>query len=317
MSSVTDKVIRDQVPYLRQALTLPLPDLPGGTRVFVGCGTSYYLAQTLAAVANSLGQHAVAVPGAEWTRYSDAYLADDVDAVVIGLSRSGTTTETVAAIRASRERGLKTLAISCEPNSTILEIADAGIYLPTDPREGVVMSVSASLMLLAGLRLVGAPVTAADIDAAEAALAALDARSAITEGRTHFVFLGAGALYGIASEGALKLMEMSLNPAQAFHPMEYRHGPVSLIDKTSLVALLYSKATATEEAALAAELRAKGAAVIGFGGPGDLTIGHAADHPASAPALLPALQLLGEKVAVDRNIDTETPRHLTKVVVLN
>jgi glucosamine--fructose-6-phosphate aminotransferase (isomerizing) len=317
MSSVTDKVIRDQFPYLRNALTLSLPDLPRGTRVFVGCGTSYYLAQTLAALANASGQQAVAVAGAEWTRYSAAYLAEDADAVVIGLSRSGTTTETVAAIRASRERGLKTFAISCEPHSTILEIADAGIYVPTDPREGVVMSVSASLMLLAGLRLVGAPATATDIDAAEAALASLDAGSAITEGRTHFVFLGAGALYGIASEGALKLMEMSLNPAQAFHPMEYRHGPVSLIDKGSLVVLLYSKATASEEAALAAELRAKGAGVIGFGGPGDLTIGSAADHAASALALLPALQLLGEKVAIDRNINTETPRHLTKVVVLN
>lgn len=68
---------------------------------------------------------------------------------------------------------------------------------------------------------------------------------------------------------------------------------------------------------LAAELRAKGASIIGFGGPGDLAIGPAADRPASALTLLPALQLLGEKVAIDRNIDTEAPRHLTKVVVLN
>ncbi len=317
MSSATEKVIREQFPYLRKALTLPLPHLPAGTRVFVGCGTSHYLAKTLAAVDNARGQHAIAVPGAEWTRYSNAYLADSADAVVIGLSRSGTTTETVAALRAARERGLRTVAISCEPHSTILEAAHTGIYVPTDPREGVVMSVSASLMLLAGLRLVGAPVTEADIDAAEAALAALDAGSAITEGRTHFAFLGAGPLYGIACEGALKLMEMSINPAQSFHPMEFRHGPVSLIDGGSLVVLLYSKQTAAEEAALAAELQAKRARVIGFGGAGDLVIGSAADHPASALTLLPALQLLGEKAAVDRNIDTETPRHLTKVVVLN
>jgi glucosamine--fructose-6-phosphate aminotransferase (isomerizing) len=317
MSSVTETVIRDQFPFLRQALMLPLPALPGGLRVFVGCGSSFYLAKSLAAVSNSLGKQAIAVPGAEWLRNAGAYLSDEANAVVIGLSRSGTTTETVAAIQASRARGLATVAISCEPNSTILGAAHTGIYLPTDSREGVVMSVSASLMLLAGLRLVGAAVAEADLDAAEATFAAFDAGSAIIENRTHFVFLGAGPLYGIACEGALKLMEMSLNPAQAFHPMEYRHGPVSLIDNGSLVVLLYRKGTSAEEAVLAAELQAKGARIIGFGGPGNLTIGAAADRPASALALLPALQLLGERVALSRNIDTESPRHLTKVVVLN
>jgi glutamine---fructose-6-phosphate transaminase (isomerizing) len=317
MTSVTEKVIRDQFPYLREALDLPLPQLAAGPLVFVGCGTSYYLARTLASVANSLGRAAVAVPGAEWTSYPQTHLASETGAIVIGLSRSGTTTETVAAIRASRERGLKTIAISCEPGSTILDAAEIGIYLPTDSREGIVMSVSASLMLLAGLRLVGAPVTAVDIHAAETTLDALDRGAAIIEGREHFVFLGAGPLYGIACEGALKLMEMSINPAQPFHPMEYRHGPVSLIDAGSLVVQLYGATTAADEAALTAELQAKGARVIGFGGPGDLAIGEHTTSPAAALRVLPALQLLGEKVALARNIDTEAPRHLTKVVVLN
>lgn len=317
MTSVTEQVIRDQFPYLRQALDIPLPHVDGGTLVFVGCGTSYYLARTLTAVANGLGRAAVAVPGAEWTSYPQHHLADQTGAIVIGLSRSGTTTETVAAVSASRERGLTTIAISCEPASTILEAADTGIYLPTDPREGIVMSVSASLMLLAGLRLVGATVENADIEAAEAFLQALDTGAKIIDGRSHYVFLGAGALHGIACEGALKLMEMSINPAQAFHPMEYRHGPVSLIDTGSLVVQLYSAGTAKDEATLTAELQAKGARVVGLGGPGDLAIGEVSDKPAAALRALPALQLLGEKVALARNIDTETPRHLTKVVVLN
>lgn len=317
MTSVTEKVIRDQFPYLRQALDLPMPQLEGGPLVFVGCGTSYYLARTLASVANMCGRSAIAVPGAEWTSYPQSHLASEAGAIVIGLSRSGTTTETVAAVRASRSRGLKTVAISCEPNSTILEAAEVGIYLPTDPREGIVMSVSASLMLLAGMRLVGATVSNADIDAAAAALDALDAGATVVEGQDHFVFLGAGPLYGIACEGALKLMEMSINPAQPFHPMEFRHGPVSLIDAGSLVVQLYSAGTATDEATLTAELQGKGARVIGFGGPGDLVIGELADTPAAALRVLPALQLLGEKVALARNINTETPRHLTKVVVLN
>jgi len=317
MTSVTERVIRDQFLYLRAALEVPVPLIEGGTLVFVGCGTSFYLARTLASVANSLGHSAIAVPGAEWTSYPQTHLASQAGAVIIGLSRSGTTSETVAAIRASRGRGLRTISISCEPGSTILEAADTGIYLPTDPEEGIVMSVSATLMLLAGLRLVGASITNADIDAAEAALTALDAGAGVIEGRRHFVFLGAGPLYGIACEGALKLMEMSINPAQAFHPMEYRHGPISLIDTGSLVVQLYGADTTAEEAALTAELQAKGARVIGFGGPGDLAIGQLAAGATAAIHVLPALQLLGEKVALARNINTETPRHLTKVVVLN
>ena len=317
MTSVTEQVIRDQFPYLRQALQLPLPEVASGTLVFVGCGTSYYLARTLAGVANSLGRNAIAVPGAEWTHYPRSHLAHEAGAIVIGLSRSGTTTETVAAIHTSRDRGLSTIAISCEPGSTILEAAERSIYLPTDPREGIVMSVSATLMLQAGLRLLGATVEDADIEAAEAALTGLDAGAEVIEGLSHFVFLGAGSLYGIACEGALKLMEMSINPAQAFHPMEFRHGPVSLIDSGSLVVQLYSAATIDEEAALTAELQAKGARVIGLGGPGDLSLGEVTNRPAAALRVLPALQILGEKVALARNIDTEAPRHLTKVVVLN
>lgn len=317
MTSVTETVIRGQFPYLKAALAQPMPSLPAGMRVFVGCGTSFYLARTLAAVSNGLGHPAIAVPGAEWTHYRRAYLASAEDAVVIGLSRSGTTTETVAAIRASRAWGLKTLAISCENETEILHAADTGLYLPTDPHEGIVMSVSASLMLLGGLRLMGVAVGEADIDAAQAALAALDAGEDVIAGRDHFVFLGAGSLYGIACEGALKLMEMSINPAQPFHPMEFRHGPISLIDGTSLAVMLYSAPTAGQEAELVADLQAKGARVIGFGGPGDLSIGTACDGPAGTIRVLPALQLLGEKVALARNIDTETPRHLTKVVVLN
>ena len=139
-------------------------------------------------------------------------------------------------------------------------------------------------------------------------------------GRSHFVYLGAGPNYGMATEGSLKLQEMSLTYSQAFHPMEYRHGPVSLIDDKSLVVMLYTQATAAEEAALVAELQAKGAVVIGFNWPGDFRIdlgqGLALSDEANALACLPALQMLGETVALATGINLEARRHLSKVVVL-
>lgn len=316
MTSVTEKVIRDQFSYLAVALTQPLPEIPDGKLVFVGCGTSYYLAQALACIACGAGRQAVAVPGSEWARRRGNYLAQTSGAVVIGLSRSGATTETVQALEASRKVGLTTVALTCEPDSPIMKAADTAIYLPTDPREGIVMTVSASLLLLAGLRLLGQSVTQADLDAGAAALAATGQAAALLKGRSHFVYLGAGALYGIANEAALKLQEMSLSYAQAFHPMEYRHGPISLIDEGSVVAILYSAETPREEAQLAAEVQAKGASVIGIGGPGDVQIALSVAGPALGLAALPALQILGEMVALQKNINTATPRHLTKVVML-
>jgi glucosamine--fructose-6-phosphate aminotransferase (isomerizing) len=317
MPTITETVIRAQLPYWQAALRQAVPRVTAPRIVLTGCGTSHYLAQSLACTFNAQGRTAIAVPGAEWARRPESYLADPSDVLVIGLSRSGTTTETVQALHASRKRGWRTFAISCEPGSTILTVADQGLCLPTDPREGIVMSVSASLMLLGGLRMAGLALPASVTEAAARALDQIDnGTAALLPGRRHFVYLGAGVNYGIASEGCLKLQEMSLSYSQAFHPMEYRHGPVSLIDETSLVVMLYAEETAAEEAALVAELRSKGAKVIGFNGPGDLRIDLGLTGPAAALACLPALQLLGEKVALSRNINSEAPRHLTKVVVL-
>ena len=179
------------------------------------------------------------------------------------------------------------------------------------------MSVSASLMLLGGLRLAGISLPEGVVKAASAAMAAVDASAgALLPGRSHFVYLGAGPNYGMATEGCLKLQEMSISYSQAFHPLEYRHGPISLIDDKSLVVMLYSQATAAEEAAVVADVQAKGAVVIGFNGPGDLRIDLGLSDDANALACLPALQMLGEMVALSKGINSEAPRHLSKVVVL-
>lgn len=312
--NLTEKVIREQFPFWEKALATPLPDVPGKMVVVTGCGTSFYLAQAIATAFNGNGRNAIAVPGAEWARRMNQYLADRSDVTVLALSRSGTTTETVQAVEASRKAGLKTIAISCEPETTLLKIADTGVYLPTHAQEGIVMTVSASLMLLAGLRMAGVKI--GSVAEAETVLRTAEGVVPLIKGRSHFVYLGAGTLYGMATEGCLKLQEMSITFSQAFHPLEYRHGPISLIDDQSVVVMLYSHDTLEEEAKVAKEVQAKGAKVIGLGGPGDLSIPLAQKGPARALELFPALQILGERVANQKNIDTAEPRHLSKVVVL-
>ncbi len=315
--NTTERVIREQFPFWAKA-PHPAPMAVDADYAVVGCGTSFYLAEIVARAFNLMGRPAIAVPGGEWARRRRAYKVGDTGVTVIALSRSGESSETVQAVAVSRAAGLKTVAVTCEPESSIVRAAATTIVAETHPDEGIVMTSSASLMLMVGLRLAGVAVEAEQTAATAAALLdRLDAELASAlEGRSHFVYLGAGPMHGLAQEGALKLQEMSLSYSQAYHTMEYRHGPISLVDRTTLVVLLYSPETRDEEAAVASEMRAKGAFVIGFGGPGDVTL--AVDHDPIVRALqiLPALQILGERVAEARDIDTTSPRHLSKVVIL-
>jgi glucosamine--fructose-6-phosphate aminotransferase (isomerizing) len=315
--NTTEKVIFEQFPYWEKAIgSIPAPH-DAELTVFVGCGTSYNLALSLAALSNLAGRPAIAAPGAEWLNRPAALWSRWQQTHVVALSRSGETTETVAAAKASRAAGAFVTALTVEPESSLAKNCDRLIAAATHPDEGIVMTASASLMLLLGMQMTGLQVPASIITSAHSLAADLDTvLSEIITDRSHFVFLGSGPLYGVAVEGALKLMEMSQTMTQAFHPLEYRHGPISLVDQKTAVIMLYSADQKAEEAKLAKELQEKGATVIGLGGPGDLELKVDFDLSLVGLAILPALQILGERVAQARHIDTVSPRHLTKVVTL-
>lgn len=287
-------------------------------RVVVGCGTSYNLALSVAAGLNAAGFRAIGVPAGEWIVRPQAYVPSQMsDVEVIALSRSGETTETVQAARASQKRGQKVIGITCEPGSSLSAASDVKIEFDTHAEEGIVMTCSASLMLLAGYALAGLTIDDTLTARAEKLVAAIDAVAvADYAARTHFVFLGGGANYGVALEGALKLQEMAICYTQAFHPGEYRHGPVSLVDERTAIIMLYHADTAEDEAVLVKELQAKGAWVLGLGGAGDVSLNVESDGDLAGAEILPALQLLGERYALAHDIDTTAPRHLTKVVML-
>ncbi|OLV16214.1 SIS domain-containing protein [Deinococcus marmoris] len=314
----TTRSIQEQFPLWRQAAQTDLPALTrDDMHVLIGCGTSYYLAQSVAAALNEAGFQALAVPGGEWLHRPQSYLPAGTRPHVLAFSRSGESTETVQAAVRSRKDGLHVTALTCESGSSLAKNADTVLYAPTHPEEGIVMTASASLMLLLGLRLAGLEMTGEKITASEQLLnEAYGGFAAAIAGRSHFVFLGAGSLFGVAQEGALKLQEMSLTYTQAYHPMEYRHGPISLVDERTAAVVLYHPDSAAEEGRLARDLMGKGARVIGFGGPGDVSFELTGDASTRALGVLPALQMLGECVAQAKGLDTLTPRWLTKVVTL-
>ena len=315
---LTERTIFEQFSYWRAAIAPMSPPKSAEVMAFVGCGTSYNLALSLAALANASGRPAIAVPGGEWFNSPQNYWSTWRKAHVVALSRSGETTETVAAAKASRAAGATVTAITVERASSLAGNCDRLIAAETHPAEGIVMTSSSSLLLLLGLQLLGYPVPLSLVDTAQGLLDGLDAKlPALIADRSHFVFLGGGHLYGIALEGALKSMEMSQTFTQAFHPLEYRHGPISLVDSRTAAVMLYSTEHREAEAKLVAELQDKDVRVIAFGGPGDVRFEVPCEPALVGLACLPALQLLGERAAQAHNIDTVAPRHLTKVVTLS
>ncbi len=317
--NATEQTIIEQFSYWRDAISIDLSAAqlePDALTVVIGCGSSYYLAQTIAASLNAHGREAIAVPGGEWNLRSEFFVPRGQPVQILALSRSGETTETLAAARSSLMQNQRVVGITCEADSSLTRACTVCIAIPTHPIEDIVMTTSASLMLLVGLRLAGVSITPITVSEAERIFErARDHLDGLIAGRSHFVYLGGGALYGVANEGALKLMEMSLSYAQAYHPLEYRHGPVALVDERTLAVMLYQPEA--EESKLVAELQAKGARAIGLGGPGDFSLELTAQDPAVRGLIaLPSLQWLGERVAQSKGLDTRAPRHLTKVVVL-
>jgi glutamine---fructose-6-phosphate transaminase (isomerizing) len=316
--AATEQTIFEQFSYWNAALKPIAPSYEAELNVYVGCGTSYNLALSLAALSNQAGRPAIGVPGGEWLNRPQVHWPNWQRTHVLALSRSGETTETIAAAKASRAAGAFVTAITVEPESSIAGTCDRLLVTETHPLEGIVMTTSASLMLLLGIVDLGYAVPTSLIDTARAILEDTDIRMArLLDERSHIVYLGAGHLYGIALEGALKLMEMSQVFTQTFHPLEYRHGPISLVDERSAVVMLHSRGEPATEADLVSELQQKGARVLGFGGAGDVSLAVNCDPALAGLAVLPALQLLGERTAQAHNLDTTAPRHLTKVVTLS
>ncbi|MGO7164501.1 SIS domain-containing protein, partial [Rhizobium johnstonii] len=117
--NTTEKVIFEQFPYWEKAIGSNSAIDSAELLVFVGCGTSFNLALALASYSNMAGRKAIAVPGAEWQNRPSAFWPEWRNTHVVALSRSGETTETVAAAKASRAAGAFVTAITVEPESAL------------------------------------------------------------------------------------------------------------------------------------------------------------------------------------------------------
>ncbi|ELP63520.1 SIS domain-containing protein [Streptomyces turgidiscabies] len=267
--------------------------LPGaGERVaVVGCGTSYFMAQAVAALREGAGQGETDAFAASEFPYGRRYDR------VVALTRSGTTTEVLELLRrlkSTTPEGARTTAITADPRTPVREAADDLVVLDHADEQSVVQTrfaTTALTLLRAHLGLHDKTV----VDDCRRALA-----TPLPEGLvecTQFTFLGRGWTVGLANEAALKMREASLSWTESYPAMEYRHGPISVTTR-STATWMFGEAPE----GLAEQVRATGALWV----PGAL----------DPLAELVRAQRLAVAVAAARGLDPDRPRHLTRSVIL-
>jgi glucosamine--fructose-6-phosphate aminotransferase (isomerizing) len=292
----------------------------------IGCGSTHYLAITAASLLRRADVRAWALPASELLPEAQPRIGDPARSVLLAVSRSGTTTETTRAVEHFRRMGgLTVIAITCDPGSTLALQSDIVLASPAAQEKSVAQTRSFSAMTVIASLLTGAM-----LDADRSFLGRLpnDAQRLLDDSRVRaralavdaglesFYFLGGGALFGIACEGMLKLKEMSLTSSEAYHGMEFRHGPMSMCDSTSCVVSLMMPERATLEDAVVRDLAQLGAVITTVGPGQDIPV---ADYPewARAPLYLLPLQLLALERAVHKGLDPDSPRNLTAVIHLD
>jgi fructoselysine-6-P-deglycase FrlB-like protein len=222
--------------------------LPAGRVAFAGCGTSFFMARSLAVLweAAGLGQ-------------ADAFCASEMApradySTVVVICRSGTTTEVVGLLE--RLPGCRTLALVGSAPGPVSEAATHTLVLDFADERSVVQTRFATSVVALFRALTGDDVTAL----AGRAAAALERPAPEFPGAHRFVFLGTGAAAGLADEAALKMREASLTMTESYPAMEYRHGPIALAEPGVVVWFL-----GAPPAGLADEVRRTGATVVDDG----------------------------------------------------
>ena len=312
--------------------------------VILACGTAYHSG----VVGRYIIEEWARIPvepdiASEW-RYRNPVLSRDT--LVIGISQSGETADTLAAMRLAREKNARTLAITNMMGSQITREVDSTLFTRCGLEVGVAASktFTAQVALLSLIALKLAEVRKAlppdEIELILDELYALPTKmTAFLEGhhpieeiaerhyeKPFFLYLGRHIGLPVALEGALKLKEISYIPTEAYSAGEMKHGPIALLDEETPVVCVATKSHVYEKVVSnIQEVRARGAHVIAIATDGNEDIQHHADDvifvprsPAFLQAVLAVvpLQLLAYRIARLRGLNVDQPRNLAKTVTV-
>ena len=305
--------------------------------IFTGCGTSLYLAQASAhAFSTCTGISAKGMCCSELYYFPETYVGNGKKVLVVPMTRKSYTTEVRMAIDKVRSYpGVKSLAITCDPDSS--KYNDYMLLSPETPEDSVIMTRSFTSMIYLAVVMsyyVGGKkekiAQLKDYAAnAESFLKATDemAKKIVAEHPecNLFITLGQGINYGIANECMNKMKEMSLSNSEAYYTLEYRHGPMSLVDDKTLIILLGNENTVDGDAKLLTQMKEYGAKVLAIGNNASkdftdvdytLDMPYGYDSLQNAPIIGFIGQLIGYYVAELKNLNADSPRHLTQAIVI-
>ncbi len=322
-----------------------MPQLENAKRILIiACGTSWhaglvgeYLIETFARIPVEVEY------GSEFRYRKPIIYKDDV---VIAISQSGETADTLAAINLAKDAGATVLGICNVVGASIPRETDAGVYTHAGPEIGVAstkaftaqVTVLTMIAFILGKErgfikeedyknlikyLVDVPDKIKEILELDVKIKEI---AALYKDATNFLYLGRGYLFPVALEGALKLKEISYIHAEGYPAAEMKHGPIALIDKNMPVVVVATKDKSYEKiVSNIQEVKARNGVVIAVVTKGDTIIRNMADHVLEVPetdeALAPLLtviplQLLSYHIAVMRGCNVDQPRNLAKSVTV-
>ena len=311
--------------------------------IIIACGTSWHAALIGEHLIEEYCRIPVEVEYASEFRYRNPILSKED--IVIVISQSGETADTLAAMKEGKEKGALPLGIVNSVGSTIARESIAGVYIHAGPEIGVAstkaftsqVTVLFLIMLMIARKKTMSVVTGqqlltelidlpAKVQTILAQSHVVEEVAEIYKDKKNFLYLGRGINFPVALEGALKLKEISYIHAEGYPAAEMKHGPIALIDEDMPVVFIatkdqiYDKVISNLE-----EVRARRGKIIAIASQGDKKIAELADHiiyiPQTCQALVPILaaiplQLLAYYIAIKRGCDVDQPRNLAKSVTV-
>ena len=296
----------------------------------VACGTSYHTALVFKYLAEPLCNLPIRVEmGSEFK-----YFTPPLHGLVIAVSQSGETADTIAALKMAKARNCPTLAITNVQGSTVTRIADETLLMRAGPEIGVAATKSYTAQLAALMQIVNVlsedafddVLSHAHLAISEVLIREIREAVALCAKAEHVFFVGRGPFYPVSMEGALKMKEISYVHAEGYAAGELKHGPFALLTaETPVVAICTPGPTYSVMASNIKEMKARKAPVIALGVDGDKELAEIVDIFIPIPnthllvqvlTISVALQLLAYHTACALQRDVDKPRNLAKSVTV-
>ena len=297
--------------------------------IFTGCGSTYYLSLAAAALYQQLtGRAARAVPAGELLLNSQTVLIN-AKTLLVAISRSGTTTETVKATEKFKMENRGETIVITNYDEVLTRSANINIVIDKGQEESVAQTRSFASMYVAATAFAAKMAGRNDLLEEMTKLPEIGAEligkyeslaKELGENLSldRFYFLGSGIRYGLACEVNLKMKEMTLTHSEPFHFLEFRHGPMSMVGKSTAVCGLLSDSNRAHEAKVLEEMKRLGGTVVSLGeSDADVSFESRVPEEVRGVLYLPVLQLMALYRSLAKGLNPDRPNNLTAVVKID